>query len=126
MSYVTSVVIVVGYATKEFEEAVTAENDFGRGELVTAFRALDMAGAGGTKYPGTDVFAAGLNYADAEALRAWLDALPWYGFGVVTISTEGAYEQIRIYQGKRPPTVIDVPEPEENSGWHSEEAHRAG
>lgn len=111
MSYVTSVIIVVGYASPAFEEAVTAPSEFGLGGMETSFRELDMDASGGTKYPGGNVYAAGLNYADPDFLTAWLDALPWYGWGVATISTEGAYESIRVYDGPGDPTVIRPGEP---------------
>lgn len=103
MSYVTSVVIVVDWSSTDFEAAVTAPSDFGRGEAETQFRAINMDGAGGTKYPGTDVYAAGLNYADREALIAWLDALPWSSWGVVTIDSEGSWPIAKVYGvgGKR-------------------------
>jgi hypothetical protein len=108
VSYVTSVYIVTGYASKAFDEAVTAPSDFGRGGLDTQFRALDTDAAGGTKYPSGDVYGAGLNYADPDVLAAWCDALPWSAWGVVTISTEGAYESLRVYLPGQPPIVHHV------------------
>ena len=116
MSCVTSVYIVTGYATPEFERAVTAEGDFGHGgALLTAFASLDTDAAGGTKHPGGNVYAAGLNYADTDAIGAWLDALPWSDFGMASISTEGGYDEVRIYTPGKPPVVHVIEYPDE--GW---------
>lgn len=101
MSYVTSITIAVDYAPPDFEAAVTAPSNFGReGALVTSLRALDMDASGGTKYPSHSVFAAGLNYADREALVAWVDALPWRDdltHGVVVIDSEGDSPEVLVY-----------------------------
>lgn len=99
MSYVTSVTIVLTYADDKFRAAVTEPSDFGRGQHVTQFREMDtLTQSGGTKVLQQDVFSAGLNYADREALRSWLHALPWpkYSYGVVLIDTEG--ENVEVLQ----------------------------
>lgn len=99
MSYVTSITVVVDYASAELRAALLASSDFGREEgYQTALRELNRDQAGGTKLTGHRVFAAGINYADREALRVWADALPWgVTNGVVLVSTEGDHAEAWVY-----------------------------
>lgn len=103
MSYVTSVTVVVTYASPEFREAVTRPHRFRSGEeWADAFRELDMDAAGGTKGSYHAVFAAAINYADRETLRAWADALPWLDFvyGIVLVDSEGHAPEVWTYAPK--------------------------
>jgi hypothetical protein len=98
MSYVTSVTIVMDYATPEFEAAVTAPHRFRADtEWQDSFARINTDEAGGSKIPSHDVFAAGLNYCERDWLRAWADGLPWQSWGVVVVDTEGDAPEVWTY-----------------------------
>ena len=86
MSYVTDVVVVSEYVPEDMRPALTAPWPFD--ERQQALREIDTDGAGGTKFMGSMVYAAGANYLDVEAFREWVRALPWRYAAVVYIRTE--------------------------------------
>lgn len=89
MSYITDVVVFVGYAPPDIEAALIESQEGQRG---SALRRIDFAAAGGSKVFTSRVYGAAFNYFDPEAFGAWIAALAWPDFArrevIVIIATE--------------------------------------